>query len=84
MAINLKKLCDSPLLLEAIADLVKSMGTSIVIQDTKGRVIFGDDSWDPRLHGSPRSRVVEPDEVDRPDAAPGEPCGSLTWPTMSG
>jgi len=44
MAINLKKLCDSPLLLEAIADLVKSMGTSIVIQDTKGRVIFGDES----------------------------------------
>jgi signal transduction histidine kinase len=44
MALNLKKLCDSPLLLEAIADLVKSLGTSIVIQDTKGRVILGDDN----------------------------------------
>ncbi len=44
MAINLKKLCDSPLLLDAIAHLVKSLGTSILIQDTKGRVIFGDDN----------------------------------------
>ncbi len=43
MAINLKKLCDSSLFLDAIADLVKSLDTSIVIQDTKGRVIFGDD-----------------------------------------
>jgi hypothetical protein len=44
MVINLKKLCDCPLFLDAIADLVKSLGTSIVIQDTKGRVIFGDEN----------------------------------------
>lgn len=43
MGINLKKLCDSPLLLDAIADLVKSLDTSIVIQDAKGRIIFGDE-----------------------------------------
>ena len=43
MAINLKKLCNSSHCLEAIADLAKSLGTSIVLQDTKGRIIFGED-----------------------------------------
>lgn len=44
MGINLKKLCDSPVLLGAIADLARSLDTSIVIQDTKDRLIFGDES----------------------------------------
>lgn len=44
MAINLKKLCNSPVFLGAIADLAKSLNTFIVIQDTKNRLIFGDES----------------------------------------